>query len=216
MLNKDANEDVNEDTGRGEHDGAAGPAGQGAGPGAGGADLDEATAALAASLMEVERHVAAAGWEDAPRLFALVPTVELQAAEPGWAAQSGQDTPLAPGHLSAIEQDEFDAGTDLAAALARVAWPATVAGCAVSLVNSFLPAEAEAAVPDDPEQAQAYVAGHPDRQDVRVVVGVMRGGQHWSVARLASHPEDLLGGPGIMPGIDRLLTQTLAEDDGDG
>lgn len=180
-------------------------------------EMDEGTAALAACLMEVERHVAQAGWDDAPRLFALVPTAELRAAEPGWADESGhaEDGGELPGHLSAIEQDEFRPGDDLAAALSTVAWPETVPGCAVSLVNSFLTAEDEAGLPDDPQQAQAWVAEHPGRQDVRVVVGVMRDGRRWSLARLASNPDDLLAGVGIMPGIDQLLERTLVEDLGD-
>ena len=96
-------------------------------------EMDEGTAALAACLMEVERHVGQAGWDDAPRLFALVPTAELRAAEPGWADESGhaEDGGELPGHLSAIEQDEFRPGDDLAAALSAVAWPETVPGCAL-------------------------------------------------------------------------------------
>lgn len=176
--------------------------------------MDDGTAALAACLMEIERHVAEAGWDDSPRLFALVPTAELRAVEPGWAAGSGNGTatPSEPAeHLSAVEQDEFRPGDDLVAALVDVTWPATVPGCAVSLVNSFLPDHAEDGVPGESELAQAWVAGHPDRQDVRVVVGVMRDGRRWSLARLSTHPDDLLGGVSIMPGIDRLLTQTLVE-----
>ena len=41
--------------------------------------------ALAAALIEVERHVGRSGWDQPARLFALVPTAELIAAEPSLA-----------------------------------------------------------------------------------------------------------------------------------
>ena len=41
--------------------------------------------ALVAALLEVERHVGRLGWDQPARLFALVPTAELLAAEPSLA-----------------------------------------------------------------------------------------------------------------------------------
>ena len=59
---------------------------------------------LLAGLVEIERFVGQAGWDQPARLFALVPTEELLAAEPGLVDQL---TVTAEGSLSSIEQDEF-------------------------------------------------------------------------------------------------------------
>jgi hypothetical protein len=172
---------------------------------------DEA-AALVAALVDLERHVAAAGWDAPPRLFALVRTDALVAAEPALAARLGLRTSAEgapPGALTAIEQDEFIPGGDLLADLEAVQWPPTVAGCAVSAVRTFLPAGAEGELPDQDEQAAAYVANHPQRQDVRVVVGVDRSGHRHGVARLASQPDELLAADDLVPGLAMVLTHTL-------
>ena len=162
--------------------------------------------ALLACLMEIDRHIDQAGWEQPPLLFALVPTAELEAAEPHLAR-----TELAPpDRLSAIQQDEFDAGEDVVGALARVMWPDAVVGCALSLVRSFLPPDAEADLPDDPAQAETYVQEHPQRQDVRAVVGVLRDGPTQGIARLHTHPDDVLSGPDLLPGVVTALAGTFA------
>lgn len=171
------------------------------------ADPDQ-TAALTASLMEIERHIDQHGWEQPPMLFALVRTAELEAAEPQL-AQDSSGVALAD-RLSAIQQDEFDPGEDVVGGLARVAWPDPVVGCALSLVRSFLPPEAEQDVPADPVEAQEWVQNHPQRQDVRAVVGVLRDGTAQSVARLESHREDLLSGAEILPGVVLALADTFA------
>ncbi|WP_300083372.1 PPA1309 family protein [Propioniciclava sp.] len=165
------------------------------------------TDALVAALAEIERHVAHAGWDTPARLFALVPTAELLAAERSLAGQLA--APTAPDALSSIEQDGFHAGDDVVDALARISWPPTVFGAALVLERLFLPAGLEADLPDDPDAAAAAVAAHPARQDVRVVVGVTRDGAHHGLARLKSHPEDLLAAPDLVPGLADALAQTL-------
>ena len=89
------------------------------------------TDALVAALAEIERHVAHAGWDTPARLFALVPTAELLAAERSLAGQLA--APTAPDALSSIEQDGFHAGDDVVDALARISWPPTVFGAALVL-----------------------------------------------------------------------------------
>jgi len=168
--------------------------------------------ALIAALVDLERHVGAAGWDQPPRLFALVLTDVFAAAEPGLAADLGLRTTAdgaAPGALTAIEQESFAATDDLLADLAQLEWPDTVFGCAVSTERTFLPAAAEADIPDDPAAAAAYVAGHPARQEIRVVVGADRAGNTHGVARLVSSPEDLLGAEDLVPGLGAALAHTL-------
>ena len=82
--------------------------------------------ALLAVLVELEHHVGESGWDVPPRLFALVETDALAAAEPALARSLGLRTTAdgaAPGALTAIEQDSFvptdDLLADLDQALAR-------------------------------------------------------------------------------------------------
>jgi hypothetical protein len=161
---------------------------------------------LVAALTEIDRFLGTAGWGQPARLFALVPTAELVAAEPSLA---GQLSAGSPDSLSSIEQDGFVGGDDLEATLASIAWPSSVHGAAVTLERVFLPADEEDAMPEDPEEAAAYVAGHPRRQDLRLVCGAMRDGGHYSVARVLDHPDDLLGGLNLVPSLEAALLATL-------
>lgn len=161
---------------------------------------------LVAALTEIDRFLGAEGWGQPARLFALVPTAELVAAEPSLV---GRLSAGSSDSLSSIEQDGFVGGDDLERRLASIAWPSSVQGAAVTLERVFLPADEEAGMPEDPEQAAAYVAGHPRRQDLRLVCGAMRDGGHYSVARVLDHPDDLIGGPNLVPSLEAALLATL-------
>jgi hypothetical protein len=169
--------------------------------------------ALIAALMELERHVAADGWDQPPRLFALVSTDAVIAAEPELAGNLGLRGSSDGGHpdaLTAIEQDHFQPTSDLLADLSAIFWPEAVHGCALSLESTFLPADAEADIPDDPDLAREYVANHELQQEMRVVVGVDRDAHRHGVARLRSQPEELLGAADLVPGLTDALAHTLA------
>lgn len=161
---------------------------------------------LTAALIEVERHVGRAGWDQPARLFALVRTAALVEAEPSLAEHLSQ----APGDgYTSIEQEEFVAGDDLAQTLARIAWPATVDGCVLAVERAFLPAAAEAELPEDPTAAATVVAEHPERLDLRVVVGVTRAGGRHGVARIRSADQELIGGADLVPALTTALSRTL-------
>lgn len=161
---------------------------------------------LVAVLMEVERHVGALGWDQPARLFALVRTSELLAAEPSLA----EHLSAAPSDgYSSIEQDDFRAGDDLAQRLAQISWPLSVPGCALVVERAFLPASAEAELPEDPQAASAVVAGHPERLDLRVVAGVTRAGEQHCVARIRGKDADLLSGADLVPALTAALARTL-------
>ncbi|OYO05072.1 hypothetical protein CGZ95_01860 [Enemella evansiae] len=185
----------------------------------------EQSDALVAALIELEHHVGAGGWDQPARLFALVLSDELIAAEPELAAHlgiRGSADGHPPGALTAIEQENFrNAGVeegaeplpeeaDLPAVLGRIAWPASVHGCALALERTFLPAGHEGQLPDDPEQAARFVAEHPQREELRLVVGVLRDGTQHAVARLVSQPDELLGGAELAPGVAEVLAATLS------
>src|SRR5690606_8983951 len=136
--------------------------------------------ALALAVHEIEVHAADAGWDASPRLFALVATAGAPAADPTLADRLPPDVVAAatadPHHLLSIEQEGFAVDGDLEDGLARVAWPATVDGAALVVERIVLPPAAEEGVPEDPDAALDYLASHPDRQDVRLAVGVLRVG----------------------------------------
>lgn len=165
--------------------------------------------ALAAALLEIERYVGRHGWDQPARLFALVPTHELVAAEPSLADQllAGRDVP--EDALSSIEQEDFAHGDDPLEALVRLGWPSAVAGVALAMERALLEARHEGAIPADPGEAESFVANHPDRRDVRLVVGVLRDGSRHGVARLRDHPDELVGGQDLVPGLADALARTL-------
>lgn len=166
---------------------------------------------LVAALREIERHVAHGGWDQPARLFALVGTAQLIAAEPSLAEQLARSGDPDPDALSSIEQDGFRTGEDLLDDLARITWPPTVQGCALAVERAFVPADVEPDIPDDPEQAAAFVAQHPRRHEVRVVVGATRAGAHYGIARLRAAENELLAGDDLVPGLALALSRTLAQ-----
>jgi hypothetical protein len=162
---------------------------------------------LRRATLEVESHVGAQGWDQPPRLFALVPTAELAAREPALAAQLTDD----PEGITPVEQDGIPADRSLEDVLIDITWPDTVAGCAAVIERIMLPPEAEDSLPDDPDELLAAAAAHPDRREVRLVAAVTRDGRAHSAVR-AREPQDaeLLEGPDLVPGLIEHLRRTLA------
>ncbi|NRQ49957.1 hypothetical protein HQK15_08920 [Aeromicrobium sp. YC3-14] len=160
---------------------------------------------LRQAALEVESHVGSEGWDQAPRLFALVPTADLIAAEPGLAEQLSDDHD----GYTPIEQ-ELPQGRELEDLLTEIEWPDAVTGCAAVIERIMLPPEAEESLPDDPEAIVEVAASHPDRREVRLVAAVTRDGQAHSAVR-AKDPDDavLLEGPDLVPGLIEHLRRTL-------
>ncbi len=164
--------------------------------------------ALVSAVAEVEAHVAEEGWDSPPRLFALVPTDQLIGKEPQLAAQLGVDQISAAGTLTPVEQEGIAADVSLERLLTTIIWPADVVGCAAVVERLTLPPEAEQDVPDDPEEAHAFAAQHPLRQEVRIAAGVTRDGERHCVIRVRGR-EELVQGPDLVPAVTRLLLHTL-------
>ncbi|NHC13291.1 PPA1309 family protein [Motilibacter deserti] len=166
---------------------------------------------LEAVVAEVERHAAAAGWDRPPRLYALVPTAELLAREPALAAALGEEPE--PGSLTPVEQDELPRHATIEELLGGIAWPDDVLGTALVVERLVLPPEAEEGMPADEQEALEWLAAHPQRQEVRVAVGVLRGGERSCALRMRSHDDDLavLRGPDLLPGLADALAATLAD-----
>ncbi|GAA3545255.1 hypothetical protein AFL01nite_15720 [Aeromicrobium flavum] len=159
------------------------------------------------AALEVESHVGDGGWDQPPRLFALVLTADLLAAQPELADELGDPESYTP-----IEQ-ELPQGREVEDLLPEIGWPGEVAGCAVVMERLTLPAEAEAQLPDDPTAAVEFAAEHPDRQEMRIVAAVLRDGPaHVAVRPRVPADAPLIEGPGLVPGLVELLTETLADD----
>jgi hypothetical protein len=165
---------------------------------------------LVTSALETERHVAAAGWDQPPRLFALVRTAGLLAREPHLHDELGQG--LDDG-LTAIEQEGLDDTSSLESFLAQLAWPEEVDGVALAVERLVVPPEAERDLPDNPDQVAELLAAHPDRKDVRLLVAVLRDGESTCLLRQRDHDTDdkVASGPDIAPGLVQALAATLRD-----
>ncbi len=179
------------------------------------------TSALPVAVREVEDFLAEAGWDQPPKLFALVPTAELLAAEPGLAGSLAVGQGLTP-----VAQDPIGAA-DLATTLDGICWPDGVSGCALAQDIVVLPPAAEAELdravqgagptaedsPGELDQvAVRFAHSHPDRRDARLVVGVLRTGGYCCLLRLRGaddEPDELVEHPDLAPNMVNALLRTL-------
>jgi hypothetical protein len=178
---------------------------------------------LHAVVGEVETHVAEAGWDQPRQLFALVETEALLRAEPQLARTMGL-VPGPPGSLTPIAQEPLgspSSGAPLDEALARIVFGTDVLGVVLVHEVLVLPPSAEAALRDrsDVDLADA-VAEHPDRREVRMCVGVVRGGARACVLRLRGQAgpdsategageDERVTGPDLAPALADALLATL-------
>jgi hypothetical protein len=170
-------------------------------------------------LAEIESHVHAAGWDRRPTLFALVRAGRFATDDPATAARLGIDV-VPPETLTPVEQEALPDGP-LDEVLASIAWPDSVDGCVLAQEILVLPPSAEADLgPDAAEPDRA--AGHPDRREARLVVGVLRDGSRAAVLRLravdnadstadtdADPDGELLTGADLAPNLAAALLATF-------
>ena len=109
---------------------------------------------LAIAALDTERHVAASGWDQPARLFALVRTADLLEREPQLRDQMGPSD-LVDGALTAIEQEGLPTTSSVETLLGRLAWPAEVDGCAFAIERMVVPPEAERELPARGDDAVA-------------------------------------------------------------
>ena len=176
-----------------------------------------AAGALARAVTETETHVAAHGWDQPVRVFALVRTAEALEADPDVAdlldAATVEEARTNPELLMVVEQEGLPPAADLEHLLAQLAWPESVHGAAISVERLVLPpaAQEEAEAITDAAERLAFLQERPDREDIRMVVGVLRGGQSWCVLRSRSHDDDasLYQGERLVPGLVEALEATF-------
>ncbi len=166
---------------------------------------------LAQAVAEVEEFAGTAGWDVPPTLYALVRTADLVAAEPGLAASLGPD----PAVFTAIAQESLpDVGgsgePDISAALAAISWPDEVAGCV--LVQEIVVLPPDETIEPGVDVTASQAATHPERQEARLVAGVLRGQPGGACLLRVRHAEaDPLRGGDLAPGLTAALQATFAD-----
>jgi hypothetical protein len=113
-------------------------------------------------------------------VYALADTADLLAREPSLAPHIA-DAP--PGSLTPVEQEPLPPGR-LDDVLAGIGWPPEVLGCVLVTELVVLPPSAEQEAPYDEREIEIWATSHPERQDVRLAVGVTRSGLHASCLRV--------------------------------
>ncbi|MDQ1605322.1 MAG: hypothetical protein QOE01_3167 [Actinomycetota bacterium] len=170
------------------------------------------SALLTRIALEIERHVAEAGWDQHPKLYALVETADLARREPQLATALAVD-PSTPGGLTPVDQGELPAYSSLDGLLAGITWPPEVLGSAIAVERLMVPPEVEREMPPDESSALRWLADHPRREEVRLVVAVLRDGTRSAVLRMRSHDDEqsVLSGPDLVPGLADALASTLRD-----
>lgn len=150
--------------------------------------------ALEQTTRDLDIHVAAQGWDQPTRLFAISDTRELIEREPSLASQlsgSAADSPW-----TTIEQEGLPAHTDLDELLRGIGWPPSVEGVAVSAERIMV-----SPVGSDRES----------QHELRLTMAVLRDGSRCTVLRLREHdsPETVIVGTDLITGLGDLLMHTL-------
>ncbi len=120
------------------------------------------------------------------------------------AARPGQLTPIAQEPLAEGPLDEV---------LSRVLFGDQVLGVVLSHEVVVLPPSAEPDLEGAEDPAQV-AAGHEARREVRMVVGVVRGGASAAVLRIrdnAGRADERVTGPDLAPGLAAALLATLEQ-----
>ncbi|EWS79744.1 hypothetical protein BF93_09990 [Brachybacterium phenoliresistens] len=181
--------------------------------------LDAPTAALAAAVLEIARHVDGEALA-APRWFALARSAELMARQPGIAALLGDEASLAlaadSAPLTPIELDDVPRVHDPLRALAELAWPDIAFGGAVAL---DLPAESWRSSLDAADDAARRTADALRGGALRVVVAASQEGTTYSALRRdrgetspgAADADRFVLGPALLPQLAEALAESLRE-----
>jgi hypothetical protein len=176
---------------------------------------DSRTLAVTRVVVELERHVAGAGWDAPIRIFALVRTAGALERDATLGRRLPADVVAAaqadPEHLTAVEQEGLPEAETLHDLLGRISWPDSVDGAAVVVERSVIPPEVEAQMPEDEHEALAWLQEHPERRDVRLAAATLRTGQHSCALRARDHDADdqVAVGPELAPGLVAAVAATL-------
>ncbi|MEV4126210.1 PPA1309 family protein [Nocardia sp. NPDC049707] len=190
------------------------------------ADL-HAELVLARSVREVAEFVDAEGWGRPPQMFALVPTADLVAAEPGLLDELDQGSELTAIAQESFPEDITGGSMALDEFLATTSWPDAVSGCLLVQEIVVLPPDAESTLDDaltpllaDHEAADAAARAaaetHPGRRTARLFAAVLRTGAELCLLQVKPEDDtddfgdlDLRTYPNLAPNLIEALHHTL-------
>lgn len=203
------------------------------------AELDSATAGLAAAVLEIARHVedspaeSAASVSAPPRFFALVNTAQMLEAQPALASVLGEDAAMMlasdPHHLTSVELEPestaasgASAPTDPLQALEQVAWPQPSSGGAmvcdlaadhwsIAADNAAPATSSTAATPGTSTDVDA-LRSRLGTGRLRVIIASLADGTAWTALQPQSHTDGPGQGEQFMgPALMPELTAALAD-----
>jgi hypothetical protein len=150
--------------------------------------------ALEQTTRDLDVYVAADGWDQPTRLFAISETRQLIEREPSLAAQllgSAAESPW-----TTIEQEGLPKHNDLDELLRGIGWPPSVDGVAVSAERIMVPPTG---------------SDRDSQHELRLTMAVLRDGSRCTVLRLREHdsPETVVVGEDLVTGLGDLLMHTL-------
>lgn len=180
--------------------------------------LDAPTAALAAAVLEIARHVGDDAMA-APRWFALANSAQLLAEQPGLAALLGEESAAMMAsddlQLISIELDHHEEGpagsapaSDPLQALTTVAWPDMASGAV--LACDLAPEQWMVRANDSDPTAIDAAQGEEALGALRVVVGALEDGTTWSALRRAGEQQYTLGAA-LLPDLTAALLESLQQ-----
>ncbi|QLY33013.1 PPA1309 family protein [Nocardia huaxiensis] len=193
-----------------------------------------AASALYRCIREVAEYVDGEGWDRPPQMFALVPTADLVAAEPGLIDQLDDAAALTPIAQEPFPDDITGNSMALDEFLATTSWPDAVEGCVLVQQIVVLPPAAEKTLDDaiepllaDPDAAdhaaRRAAVTHPGRRDARLFAGVLRDGTSLSLLQVRPSEDeedpfadlDLRTTPNLAPNLVQALRHTFENEPDD-
>jgi hypothetical protein len=169
------------------------------------------------AVRELERHVARGGGDGPVRVFALVKTAQALQRDPSLREEHPLDLLASADadydHITSVEQEDLPDAGSVEELLAQLGWGPAVDGAAIVCERIVVPPEVEVGMPEDPVAAVQDLMDHPQREDVRLAVGVLRDGSTSCAIRTRSQDDDFAvgTGPDLAPGVAAALRATLED-----
>ena len=158
--------------------------------------------------LDIERQVAGAGWDQPPPCSRSSRPPTCCAASPSSPPSSASRDDV-PGGLTPVDQGELpDAPQPRRAARChRLAGRGARHRAGRRAPDGAARGRA-ASMPQDESEALRWLAEHPERQEVRIVVAVLRDGSRASALRMRAHDHEqsVLTGADLVPGLAEALS----------
>ena len=151
---------------------------------------------LADTVRELDQHVADNGWDQAARLFAIVPTADLATDHPELVSADNA------GQFMFVEQDAEIDNENLIGSLEQISWPQQITGAAIAIERLISMQPDDEIDPDIESQTQ----------ELRIIALVMRDGSNMNAIRQRSFDDvnDVAVASDLVPALNAALLQTFA------